>query len=700
MKTIGELRSGFFTTDVLLGIDALNAADRRSFQQFFTAVIRQRGFPLHTASLWNALYYGWSIDRRSYLGTGLRLALAADGRPIPVGAFVEVPLGGQRMAWAEVVYKEGRDERINELGIADPAASGSRAGLLRARQEATVREGLVLDFDAFGEGINDADDRAFARAQRRRLLTQEGHKELLASYPAADAGLDDLLAFARHVAEQQGRELFADLLRDGGALATDDERWELLLGSLHAVDELAQTADDLITFGHYHLDRATLASDRSAGGDAVFGAEAFEDVIRAATEPPAERHVRGFAWQGSGCAAYRSVGALVREYLDRHGRDRQEHALLAGPGYARLVLEVNASVAERIGERGLLRSHSPIHVRLDDDWEGGGIWRAIRYDGDPPPESRLPALLPLGIGYAESSGITAPTIVQAPPPAERTEFGWRVTLRAIDLHYRHLPLPSEAMELIPADQEKVIVEFSDGMRTQDPRLRPVVREHRVIGEMPYPITFVAGTIVAVTASFGGRRLAVRATPVSEYELEGRPILFEINEHVFREELRLSPMSPAEGVRVRSLTERINEVFRRRGRPTDDGGRALRSEEVIAALVDQDANPAASLPILLTLQSTFEFADGFYVWRPRLTRRTSPRERTTIVASRERTRERFERILAPRMVSMHLRQYVSGERHPSQEKIDSYQWALDHYHMRGRLPDQLAADQTWVEPFPL
>lgn len=700
MKTIGELRAGFLTTDLLLGVDALSPADRRSFQQFFAAVIRQRGFPLHTASLWNALYYGWSLDRRSYLGSGLRLALAADGQPIPVGAFVEVPLGGQRVAWAEVVHKEGRDERINELGIAEPAVSGARTGLIQARQEAAVREGLVLDFDAFGDGINDADDRAFARAQRKRLLTTEGHKELVACYPASDAGLDDLTIFARHVAAQQGRELFADLLRDGGALATDEDRWELLLRSLHTVDELAQTADGLVTFGHYHLDRAALVTDRTAGGDAVFGAEAFEDVIGAATEPPVERRVRGFAWHGGECAAYRAVGALVHEYLDRHGRDGDEQAVLAGPGYARLVLEVNASIADRIGERGLLRDHSPIHVRLDDDWQGGGIWRAVRYEGDPPPESRLPALLPLGIGYAESSGIAAPVIEQAPPITERTEFGWRVTLRAIDLHYRHLPLPPEAMALVPADQEKVVVEFGDGTRTLDPRLRPVMREHRVIGEMPYPITFVAGTIVTVAVSFGGKRLAVRARPVSEYEIEGRRILFEINERVFLEELRLSPMPPAEGVRVRTLTERINEVFRRRGRPTDDGGRALRSEEVIVALVGQDANPAASLPILLTLQSAFEYADGSYVWHPRLTRRTSPRDRTTITAARERTRERFGRILAPRMVPMHLRQYVSGERHPSHEKIDSYQWALDHYHMRGRLPDRLAPEQTWIEPFEL
>ncbi len=53
------------------------------------------------------------------------------------------------------MYKGGRDPRDEDLGIADPAVSGARLGRSGAAEQICVREGIVLDFDVFGEGIND-----------------------------------------------------------------------------------------------------------------------------------------------------------------------------------------------------------------------------------------------------------------------------------------------------------------------------------------------------------------------------------------------------------------------------------------------------------------------------------------------------------------------------------------------------------------
>src|SRR6059036_2681373 len=108
---------GQFTTDLLQGVERLPPDHRRAYEQYFLQVIRQRGFPLHTASLWNALYFGWSLERHCYLGRGFHLVPAESDRPLPVGSFVEVKIAGARTAWAEVAYKEGRDpERIDDLG--------------------------------------------------------------------------------------------------------------------------------------------------------------------------------------------------------------------------------------------------------------------------------------------------------------------------------------------------------------------------------------------------------------------------------------------------------------------------------------------------------------------------------------------------------------------------------------------------------
>lgn len=693
------LEAGYITTDLLLGADRLTPEFRRRYQAFFLEVVRQRGFPLHTASLWNALYFGWSLKLEGYLGRGLRVAMTDGEQPIPVGAFVEVPVGRDTVLWAELVYKEGRDDRIDALGIVGPAASGARLGLARAREAATVREGLVLDFEAFGDGLNDANDVTFARAERRKKLTADRHKEVLVHYPAADAGVDDLTLFARHVFAQHGAALFDDLLRDGGAGVDPDQRWELLLRSLQAVDELAQETAGLRTFGLYHLDEATYQHDLGDTSDARFGADALNELADAAMETAPTRARGRFGWRGpTATASYRSVGSLVREHLGRYGLDDEERALLAGPGYARLVLEVNLAIADRIGGKGI-QTERGCHVRLDDDWQGGGVWRTVCFEGDPPAESRFGPLVPLGLGYAQSAGLTAPPAPQPEPETpERTQRGWRIALRAVDLDYRDLPICPEALAMLPADTTEVLVELSDGTSEPIRRRRPLDRDRRFVKQMLYPGTFVPGTYVSYVVGLDGRLLTVRATPLPvPVALEGRRIQYEFDERVFRRDVGLAPLDPAVFRGTRSLTEQISEVFRRRGRPTADGGRALRSDEIISALLGPSFDGAAAMPILLRLQTgDFAFRDGEYIWHPRLSRRTSPRERTRLLAAREQTEAALRRILAPRMVPMRLRHLIVYT--PTLRKVASYAAARRRYHMEAKLPEQLLPGHTWVEPY--
>ena len=712
MAELGLASGGSFTTDLLLGVDRLPPAHARAYGAYFLDVIRQRGFPLHTASLWNALYFGWSIERRSYLGRGFRLVRADDGRPLPVGSFVEVALGATREVWAEVVYKEGRDpERIDALGEVEPAASGARLGLIRARRDAAVREALVLDYTAFGAGLSDADADDFARALRRGRLTTDFHKEVEVCYPAADAGADDLTLFARHVMAEYGAGLFDEFLAQRGVGVGGEDRWQLLLGSLAAVHELAAGAPGIRTFGAYHIDEAAYRSRMAASGEVLFGGGAIRSIVGAIVEPPAPRrvHFPGWAGPGDGHPTYRATGALVREYLGRHGPGEppllgEELALLAGPGYARLVLEVNLAVAARIGDQGLL-SDSNVHVRLDDEWQGGGTWRAVRFEDAPPPEARFGPLFPLGMGYAEASGEAGvdTTLVPTPQPvAERSERSWRVPLRLIDLHHLDLPLDPAALAMLQPDAAEVLVEFSDGTPGRR-RMRPIDRARHLVRAMPYPVSLVPGTYVTYTLGFGGVLLTAKATPLAvPLEIEGRPVRFEFNEAILRREIGLTPIDSRSLGRSRTLTDQINEVFRRRGRPTADGGRALRAEEVVAALLGPESTPAVSLTILLHLQAgEFDYRVPEYVWFPRISPRTSPRERVRILASREGSRARIERILAPRMIPMRTRRYTAaGGRRPSREKIASYAAARVYYRAELHTPEQLGEGETWVIPYEL
>ena len=143
---------------------------------------------------------------------------------------------------------------------------------------------------------------------------------------------------------------------------------------------------------------------------------------------------------------------------------------------------------------------------------------------------------------------------------------------------------------------------------------------------------------------------------------------------------------------------IAEAFRQRGRPTTDGGLALRGDEVVAALLGPDHDLGMSAPIVLRLQAgDYEFRAGEYVWFRRLSPRSSPRERVRLREARADAEPRLRRILAPRMVPMIVRTYTGGRQG---RKHTTYAAALDHYHMKGRLPEILRPEQTWVQPYPL
>jgi hypothetical protein len=688
---LGEIRSGHFTSELLLGADKLDAAERASFQTFFLAVVQQRGFPLHTASLWNALNFGWNLDLRSYQGRGVQHTLAQSGPAIPIGTFVEVK-AGSRILWAEVVYMEGRDPRVDEYGVVEPIVSGARLGRSRAPEEVCVREGLVLDFDVFGDGINDISETVFGRAARKGWLTGERHLEVEACYRRGEAGLDDLALFARHVHAEYGDTLFDEFLRDYGAGVGRDERWELLLSSLEAVADIASSTPGLRTFGDYHIDDVAFRS-RLASTDGLFDGSALRSLARSVGTMGARTRT-----------AYTAVGPLVRERLrGSDGLDPDEAALLAGTGYARLTLETNLAISDQVGDAGIVDG---VHIRLDDEDEHGGIWRATRCLDGPPPEARWHPLVPLGLGFAAASGIEG---VQSPmlqaaedePLVERSEKGWSVTLRAIDLHYRDLPVPADVLAAFPADHTSLVAEIFDGLGPPRRHAYELDRERHFVRKLHYPISLFPGVILRCSVSFGGRMVAVRATPLSvPVEIEGRTLRLEFNERVFRQEVGLTAIEPAgtsEG-RGRSPTDQIANVFRRRGRPTEDGGRFLTSQEVVIGILGPDFAPEASLPIVLALQGgDYEWRDGGYVWKPGPSRRTSPRERVKIREMRRAGRG-VGRHLVPRRVPMRLRKYVVNR--PSAHKIATYAEARVRYHATDRLPEVLPPGCSWVEPYGL
>ena len=682
MKTLGEIRSGFFLSDLLLGSDRLSEAERGRYQTFFREVVRQRGFPLHTASFWNALYFGWDLDEQGYLGRGLRLTLAKSGPPIPVGSIVEVQCG-KRILWAEVVYKEGRDPGIDrDLGVAEPAVSGTRVKIARSLTDVRLHEALVLDFDAFGEDFNDYDV-TLDRAARKGWLTSDRHLEVDADYGHADA--DELLLFARHVMDEYGSELFNEALRDGGSGVTRDERWQLLLSSLQAVEELAVSAPGLQTFGHYHLDSSAYQA-RLRSSDGLFGRDGLMTVARSLVSP------------GSRRKAYTAAGPLVHEYLARGGGiDPNEQDLLDGPSYARLVLEANTTAAGLVGHSGFVDG---AYARLDDEYQGGGVWRAVTVNGDRPTESAWNPLVPLGLGYAETaSGLVAlvpPCDDPEPPIIEASDKGWRVALRLVDLDRRELPLPPAALAMLPSDATEVLVEFDDGLGTKYPRkMRPIDRERRVVGQMLFGATLYPGVYVRCSVGFGGRLVSIHTLVLPmPAKIGDRLLRLDFDEATYRREILHERLEHRSVANARTLVDQIAAVFRLRGRQMPDGGRALSSTEVAAAILGPAFDPEIAKPIVLALQSGgYGYHDRLFIWQPQVDRLTSPQERQRIIALRASAQgARLAQRLLARQVPMHLRR-----QNPSAGKVSSYARSRLEFHAT-RLPERLPPGRTWVRPF--
>lgn len=676
------MRTGRFTSDLLLGAKHLSRRERAELGDFFADVAEQRGFPLHTALLWNVSYFGYDLDRGGYLGSSPHISSAESGSPIPVGAFVDVPPPGTPI-WGEVIYKEQRNAAVDldGGGEIDARLSGLRAAIPRSDHAVDVSEALVIDYDAFGNDFHGYGAVEFARFVRKGWLDDNLHRVVVATYEPHEP-TDDLSVFARYVLDTYPEELFAEFLAPGESLTAEDRR-DLLLTSLGAVDEIAQGSDRLMSMGDYHLSRRAYAKARSASDDEILGGRLFGRMVRRVTDIP-NRYRR----------CYTAVGAMVHDHA-RQDESGAAVALLKGTRYVKTVAHLNAAIAEGAGVRD-----DGIHLRLDDDGIYGGVWRAELLNGSVPAHARIDPLVPLGLGYAESNMSPAQGAATEPtrPLITVDEKFWTVRLRQIDIDYGDLPLPDGALGKLP-DAPKILLDLGVEGSGSYRKLQVLDRERKMLRDINFADNIFPGVILRCGLVFGSKVVSARAHPLAvPQEIEGMTLTLEFDEAVFRRELRLSPLPSKVFRGSRTFVDRIATVFRQRGRPTEDGGWALRAEEVIYALFGSQFTPELAGSVLIALGSMdLDFVDGEHIWRPRLSRRTSAREHVRIRSARNTEGgRRLARRIQARLVGMHLRHYVS--RKPSAEKQRTYAAALREHHAGLRLPADLPEDATWVKPF--
>lgn len=678
------MQTGKFTSDLLLGAKHLSERERRELGEFFADVAEQRGFPLHTAVLWNLLYFGYDLKLRGYLGSSPHITQAVDGDPIPVGAFVDVPPEATPI-FGEVVYKEQRDPGVDldGGGNIDPELSGRRAAIPATHTAVRVPEILVLDYNAFGNDFHGYGQTEFDRFIRRGWIDENLHRHVTATYEP-DVPTDDLSVFVRYVLDTYGDDLFAEFSIGIGSFSLEDRR-DLLLTSLAAIDEIASASGRLIAVGDYHVSQRAYFRTVTADDEEPLGGRLFQRLVRRVADIPA-RHSR----------CYTAVGAMVHDLAQQVDDDDGARELVRGTRYARTVAHLNTAIAKEAGTK------DGIHLRLDDDGTFGGVWRAERLNGRIPAHARVNPLVPLGLGYAEAAAQRDEAV--APPQSgplilDRDEAAWTVVLRQVDIDYGDLPLSAKAVTLMN-DPEKTMLDIGVDGEKEKRGSKPVDSARRLVREIEYPTGFFPGIRLQCSVAWNGNAVRVRAHRLAvPVEIEGMSLEFEFDEKVFRQQMRLASLPESTFRGARSLADRIATAFRQRGRRTDDGGWALSAEDLIHALYGPEATPEEAGTVLIALGAMdLDFVDGERIWRPRLSRRTSARERARIRSAR--TTEIGKRLASrvqTRLVGMHLR-YLAPGWNPSKEKLATYEAALRQNKVVGRWPRELPTGATWVRPF--
>ena len=619
-----------FCPELTEGYAALSADQRQEIGNFLTRVVAARTFPLHVATLWNALYFGYDPNGKTYSGRNISLeeipvrTMAHRARALPVGSFVRVQtetLSGE--LWAEVVYKEGRHAEITSYPV--PARlSGARGGVeqIDGRRSVVLREALVLDFEALGRDWNDCTPAQFNRIMRKsHWLDSRGHLIMNAIYDQADAEDDDATLYARYLFREHRDGLLEQQL--GGA--TSEDVWQGLLSSIIAVGKIASECSDLAAWQDYYFHREPYLrrlADRAS--DSRFGRHDLEHIYLGIARV---RNDEG--------TVYSAVGPRIREALGDENLPKNEESLLQGAGYATAVCHVNAYIAERITARQDGDADAQLsYLRLDDGWQAGGIWRAESLESEAPACAAVDPLLGLGLGYRTSEPSTeledAP--VKGTGYAPPSMISWREVLKPSSIDDGELRVSAKALETLSSlttvglrlehnDQEPEAVTGTLDIATG--RIRNVA----------WPLEFFPGIRVYCSVEPHAEVVTVRTMRLLVPAVSaGEELWFDHDRGVYERYLGIS--AEPEGLvrlpRRTSLRELVAAAFRKKGREGPDNSMQLGHAELITAILGPDA-PYKDIQVLLSTLEELEiqWQDDVYTWHARVTKSTTVRDETVL-----------------------------------------------------------------------
>lgn len=615
-------------------------------------------------------------------------------RAVPLGAIVSVRVG-EDTNLAEVVWKEGAHPALDDSWV--PAwLSGAPMALpddgpapdavyQPPPGERVTRERMVADFGCLGE-LFLPKPAALARLARRHQADPYGHFIARVAYHDGQEALDDVAFWAAWTAARHRRALEeAGIAAEPAALAD----------AAAALGAVLAASGQTLAFGPYviseRLYRQVIDADTAEGGP-------IGRAVRSLAHIPAHQPA---AWASMSARLAAESGSL----------DENGCGPMAGTGWPTMVVCASLRALETLAVEAADGDWNGVHVRLDDAWQGGGLWCAQHLDSRPAP-SEDPSVA-LGLGWASHTGIPAAVdaagtdsdggeddeLVAAITGSEVT---WTLHLSSADIDADRLKVPANVAEVVAATleaagQEQLVVRFThDGHPTEAHWCRPDPSGHLrgviwPLGAWPGTTVRVAWSIRATVVVAATRALAVPET------FAGLDYTHEFNEAVALAAAGLGAR-PGRAVPIAAM---VRAAVIRNGELTETGEHCCPLDDVVAYCFGPfgEVAPGYSPEVLrraviaavgtLSASGSGRCEGDLVVVAPR-------RSGAGRAADMELMR-RFAQAAGTRLRRVRDRHAVTatvvnltGGRHRSAAKDASFTDVAG----TGRLPDRLAAGQTW------
>ncbi|WP_436778200.1 hypothetical protein [Yinghuangia sp. YIM S09857] len=347
-----------FSAELLRGAAAMPTGHRTRIEGFLHDVTAARPAPLHPATAWNALRFGFDPSAGCYREMPADLldvqAGPADG--IPVGAFVRHDRGTHTL-WGEVVAVFGdADALAHADGWVDPEAPcpSREACGVTGDPEALLPERVIVDWNAIYP-MGGGEARELGR-YRPAVVDRLGHVCRTAAYRIPKPGLAglalDLALYADHLVRHR-EDYFADM-----ADVPDDDLvlHAAVSASLGTVAEILAATPGLMTWAGYATPKGRFGSRMASPGP--FGGNELRDL--------AHRVTRTKPHETRATAIFPALNHLD---ATRRGNVRGDETAWSGIEVAEAIVHAHLAIAQQADN-----PPAGVRVTVRDTWQAGGIW--------------------------------------------------------------------------------------------------------------------------------------------------------------------------------------------------------------------------------------------------------------------------------------------------------------------------------------